>query len=145
MPLPKPLHLAIAAITLIAAPVAAQDLTATLRINGDVMVSSGGDFRDAVDGQPILPGQRIMVGEDASARVQFSQDCTRTYSDAGVYTVVPNPCDEDQRQRQSDQAAGQGSELAGGPNPLTSMGIILGTVVGFPILVDQLEDDPTSR
>lgn len=145
MSLPKPHLLAIAAITLIAAHVSAQDLTATLRINGEVMISSGGAFSDAVDGQPIAAGQRIMVAEGASATVQFSQDCKRTYGEAGVYTVTPTLCDEDERQRQSEKAAEQGSELAGNDSTLASVGIILGTVVAFPLLVDQLDDDPASR
>lgn len=136
MPLSTPLSLTLAAITLIAAPAGAQDLTATLRINGTVMVSTGGDFHDATDGQSILPGQRIMVGESASATVQFSQDCKRTYNQAGVFTITPALCEQDARERASE---------AGGGSPLTTTGIILGTVIAFPLVVDQFDDDPASR
>lgn len=136
--------LALAAITLIAAPVAAQDLTATLRIHGEVMVSTGGDFRDATDGQPILPGQRIMVGDGASATVQFSKDCRRTYNQAGVFTITPALCNQDERERQADKGGEQGAQAGGGSPPATA-GIILGTVIAFPLMVNELDDDPASR
>lgn len=136
MPLSTPLSLTLAAITLIAAPADAQDLTATLRINGTVMVSTGGDFHDATDGQSILPGQRIMVGEGASATVQFTQDCKRTYNQAGVFTITPALCDQDARERALE---------AGGGSPLTTTGIVLAAVIAFPLVVDQLDDDPASR
>ncbi len=144
MSLSVPLSLTLAAITLIAAPASAQDLTATLRIQGEVMVSTGGDFRDATDGQPILPGQRIMVGDGATATVQFSQDCKRTFNQAGVYTVTPALCDEDGRKRRADEGGEQGAEAAGS-SPLATAGIILGTVIAFPLVVDLVDDDPASR
>lgn len=139
-----PLSLTLAAITLIAAPAGAQELTATLRIHGDVMVSMGGDFQDATDGQPIVPGNRIMVGDGASATVRFSQDCKRTYNQAGVYTITPVLCDEDERKRRTEEGGEQGAEV-GGNSPLTAAGIILGTVVAFPLVVDLVDDDPASR
>ncbi len=144
MPLSTPLSLTLAAITLIAAPAGAQDLTATLRINGTVMVSTDGDFHDATDGQPILPGQRIMVGEGASATVQFSQDCRRTYNQAGVFTIPPALCDEDERERQSEEGGEQDAHTSGG-SPFTTAGIVLAAVIAFPLVVDQLDDDPASR
>lgn len=144
MSLSAPLSLTLAAITLVAAPASAQDLTATLQVDGEVMVSTGGDFHDAVDGQPILPGQRIMVGDGASATVRFSQDCKRTYSQPGVYPITPALCDEDNRERQSQDQAEQGAQTAGG-SPLTTAGLIASAVVAIPIVADQLDDDPASR
>lgn len=144
MSLSAPLLLTLAAITLIAAPAGAQDLAATLRIQGTVMVSTGGDFHDATDGQPILPGQRIMVGDGATATVQFSRDCKRSYTQAGVYTVTPALCDEDERERHTEEGGEQGAQ-AGGGSPLATAGIIVGSVLAFPLVVDQLDDDPASR
>lgn len=145
MSLPKPLSLTFAAITLVAHPANAQDLTAILRINGEVMVSTGGEFHDALDGQPVLPGQRIMVGEGASAIVRFSQDCKRSYNQAGVYTVTPGLCDQDERQRRPDQTPEEAGEFAGGSSPLVNVGIIVGTVIGVPLVADRIDDQPTSR
>jgi len=144
MSLSAPLSLTLAAITLVAAPASAQDLTATLRIQGTVMVSTGGEFHDATDGQPIVPGQRIMVADGATATVQFSRDCKRSYTQAGVYTITPALCDQDERERQGEEGGEQGAE-AGSSSPLTTVGIILGTVIAFPLVVDQLDDDPASR
>lgn len=146
MQTPRTLSLAIATITLIAAPAAAQDVTATLRIQGDVMVSTGGEFKEAVDGQPILPGQRLMVGDGASATVQFSRDCKRSYSSAGVYTVTPTVCEDDRERQRQDQATEQGVEVASeAGSTLTTVGTILGTVAGIAILLEQADDDPVSR
>lgn len=144
MALTTPLSLTLAVITLLAAPAAAQRLNATLRIHGEVMVSTGDDFRDAIDGQPILPGQRIMVGEGASATVQFSRDCRRTYNQAGVFTITPVLCDQDERERQPQEGGEQGAQTGGG-SPLTTVGIILGTVIGVPLVVNQVDNDPASR
>ncbi len=149
MPTPSHLSLGVAAITLIAAPAIAQDLTGTLRIQGEVMVSTGGEFRAAVDGQPVLPGQRIMVGSSASATVEFSRDCKRTYTSAGVYTVSPALCREDedrQREEQGRSAEQTGPEigsLAG--STLSTVVTVLGTAVGIGLAIEEADDDPVSR
>jgi hypothetical protein len=60
---------------LAAFPAVAQNLTGTLRAQGTVMVSTGGDFVRAVDGQPVAAGMRLMVGDDGSATVEYGPDC----------------------------------------------------------------------
>lgn len=122
---PNRLFLAVAALSLIAAPVAAQDLTATLRIHGNVMVGTGAGFQAALDGQPVLPGQRIMIGEGGSATVKFSKDCERTYRSAGVFTVTPALCQEDQEESQQDQQKESSAEQNAAPQ--TEMGNTAGS------------------
>jgi hypothetical protein len=109
-------------------PAAAQDVAATLRVTGDVRITSGTDFVAAVDRQPVIVGQRIMVGEGASAKIQYSADCVRSYTDPGVYTVQPARCDRDRKRKDERTDGSQGSELAGGSTAGT-IGTILGTVL----------------
>ena len=141
-------------------PLAAQDLTGTLRTQGTVMVSTGGDFVRAADGQPVAAGMRLMVGDDGSATVDYGPDCRRSYTDAGIYTIVPARCDDndrkqDDRSRQEDTrqegAQGQGAAAAGSNGSLwAQLGIIAGTSVAGAVAIEQAGDSvapdrPVSR
>lgn len=135
-------------------PVVAQDVTATLRIHGQVMVSAGGDFVSARDGQPVLAGQRILVGDGASATVEYARDCTRSFDTAGVHVIPPGRCDEDrdddreedrsrQREQSTEQGAGQGSAtVSSAATPWTALATALGALAATGALMEQQEDSP---
>ena len=135
-------------------PALAQDVTATLRIHGQVMVSAGGDFVGARDGQPVLAGQRILVGDGASATVEYARDCTRSFDTAGVHVIPPGRCDEDrdddreedrsrQREQSTEQGAGQGSAtVSSAATPWTALATALGAVAATGALMEQQEDSP---
>ena len=119
----------------LAFPAMAQDIavTATLRVQGPVMVSSGGEFATASDGQPIVAGQRIMVGDNASATVNYGQDCKRSYESAGVYTIEPARCDK--RNRKDDQSS-QGHPA------VTTAAVALGAAVAMAAVIQDREESP---
>lgn len=138
-----------------ALPALAQDVTATLRIHGQVMVSAGGDFVSARDGQPVLAGQRILVGDGASATVEYARDCTRSFDTAGVHVIPPGRCDEDrdddsreedrsrQREQSTEQGAGQGSAtVSTAATPWTALATALGAVAATGALMERQEDSP---
>jgi hypothetical protein len=61
---------------------------ATLQVNkGVVMTSTGGDYITANSGQQLYSAERIMVSQDASATVVYSEHCKHTYDKAGVYQI----------------------------------------------------------
>jgi hypothetical protein len=129
-------------------PVAAQNVTATLQVQGDVRVSTGTDFIPAVDNQPVIVGQRILVGENAIAKVRYSQDCLRTYSDPGVYTVGPAVCrnKKDQKDNGQDQAQnGKSAAGGGGGSMLGTLGPILGTVIAAQQAIARQDESQPDR
>lgn len=134
------------ALLVMTLPVLAQDATATLRIQGNVMVSSGGEFTTAVDGQPVLAGQRVMVGDNGTATVNYGPDCKRTFDSAGVYLIPPGRCDE---RRKDDKSQEQQASVQGTGSTWTTLAVTLGaTAIGATAL--QQEDDtppdtPVSR
>lgn len=140
-----------------ALPAMAQDAAATLRIQGNVMVSSGGEFTTATDGQPVVAGQRIMVGDDGSATVNYGPDCKRSYESAGVYLVEPSRCeqrkndDKSQQKQQQQQASGQGSPTGGNAAAVgnggtwTTLGIALGSAIAGAAALQQGDDVPPDR
>lgn len=139
-------------------PAAAQDFTATLRAQGTVMVSTGGDFVRATDGQPVAAGMRLMVGEDGSATVEYGPDCKRSYTDAGTYTIVPARCDDNDRKQddesrqdaRQDGTRGQDAPAAGNGSLWAQAGIIVGAALAGAVAIEQMGDQvppdhPVSR
>lgn len=62
---------------------------ATLKAHaGNVTVSTGGEFIGAETGQRLQAGTRLMLTEDSYATVAYDNNCTVTYSKAGVHTVT---------------------------------------------------------
>lgn len=59
-----------------------------LGFEGDVMVSTGGEFVQATPGQPVEPGHRVLVAEGASATLDYGSGCSKAMSSAGVYTIT---------------------------------------------------------
>lgn len=136
-------------------PALAQDVTATLRVNGQVMVSAGGDFVTARDGQPVLAGQRLLIGDGASATVEYGRDCKRSFDTAGVHVIPPGRCDEDrdddsreedrsrQREPSTEQGMGQGgATVSSAATPWTALATALGAVAATGALMEQQEDSP---
>ena len=152
----RAIALPIAATLLLAMalPALAQDVAATLRIRGGVMVSAGDGFIEARDGQPVVAGQRILIRENASATVEYDRGCKRSFDTAGVHVIPPARCDddddrddEDRSQEQEQQSAEQGAASA--TNPLATLGVALGSVAAGAGLMEQREasppDHPVSR
>lgn len=170
----KALPIAVIAILATALPALAQDVTATLRTRGNVMVSTGGEFVTARDGQPVLAGQRILVGDGASATVEYGRDCKQSFDTAGVHVIPPGRCDdndndnddrdEDNRSREREQSGEQGAEQsaaeqgAGGQGTAaasgmsgtwTSLAAALGGVAAAAAAIEEQDasppDHPISR
>ena len=143
-------QLATTLLLAMAAPAMAQDATGTLRINGNIMISSGGDFVSARDGQPVVAGQRILVGDDSSATVEFASDCKRSFSSAGIHVIPPARCDndrDDDRSQEREQSAEQGgaegnAAASGAPAPWTTLATVLGGVAATAVLIEQQDDSP---
>lgn len=91
----------------------AQGVTGTLRVQGTVMVSIGGQFVRATNGQPVTAGMQLTVGEGASATVQYGPDCKRSYESAGTYTITPARCDSNDR-KQDDKSRSEDSQQSQG-------------------------------
>ncbi len=137
-------------VAIAAFPALSQDITGTLRTQGTVMVSTGGEFVRAVDGQPVAAGMRLMVGEDGSATVEYGPDCKRSYGEAGTYTVAPARCDEKDRkqddQSRQEDAGQQGTQGQGAAGPgtggslWTQLAIIAGTAVAGAAAIEQAGD-----
>lgn len=125
-----PVILALALLAL-ASPAMAQDQASiTLQAQGNVMVSSGGEFVTAATGTQLEPGYRLMVSEGAVARVIYQNNCDVTYDDAGVYSI--------QRTCRPAAVVTNGTDWG-------AAGIIAGTaVVGAAILnsMDETEQSP---
>ena len=56
--------------------------------NGNVLVSTGGEFTQAASGQAIAPGHRVLVPEGGSASLAYGNGCGKSLATAGVYTVT---------------------------------------------------------
>lgn len=83
--------LAVAALAF-AAPAFAQDAPVDLQVeSGTVMTSTGGEFETAVTGEPVVAGERVMVGENSSVLVRFANNCVIRFTQPGVH-LVPNGC-----------------------------------------------------
>lgn len=119
-----------ASAAMFAAPAFAQDVVApTLSVEqGSVMTSTGGEFVTAPSGKLLAPGERVMVGEGASASVVYSNGCAYEYSEPGVYSV-PATCTGGAAQR------GNAAGVAG--TDLAAVGIIAGTVALGAVALDQ--------
>ncbi len=57
---------------------------------GSVLVSTGGEFLQAVPGQVVAPGHRVMVAEGGKASLAYGNGCSKALSEPGVYTVSPD-------------------------------------------------------
>jgi hypothetical protein len=120
-------------------PAMGQNVVASLQVRGDVRVAAWDDFVPAIDRQPVTAGQRIMVGENSSAIVRYGVDCSRTYSDPGVYTVGPATC-RNGNDSQQQQQAGDGGESGGtaGPGGGASLASTVATILGTVIAGQQV-------
>lgn len=134
-----------AALVAVAVPAMAQDVAATLRARGTVMVSTGGEFTSASDGQPVVAGQRLMVGDDGSATVEYGRNCKRTYDKAGVYTIPPARCDEGRDEDRSPE----GRAMATAEVPWTTLAVAVGSATAMAALMEprgnSSPDHPISR
>ena len=111
---------------------AAEDATATLRVDrGSVMASRGGEFATATSGQVLVVGERLMVAENSTATLTYDDDCTREYSAPGVY-VIEATC---------VKAAAMAVDWAGAAK------IVGGVAVGAALLnnIEDIEAPPVSR
>ena len=76
-----------------------QAQTLVLKVDsGSILTSTGGEYVSAETGQTVVPGQKLMVNADSSARVVYDQgntdpkdDCVIEFNKAGVFDV-PSEC-----------------------------------------------------
>ena len=138
-----PTRLALAAITLIApafAPAYAQESIGTLQVQGQVMTSTGGEFAAAASGEPVVAGERIMVGEGSQATVQLSNGKVLTYTQPGVYTV--------QLPAAAAATAATATQVASPAVGLSATTIAIGAGLAAALVVsttDSDDDTPVSR
>lgn len=93
--------IALAALVLAIPATHAQDAVApaapptiTLGVDdGNVLVSTGGEFAQAASGHALAPGHRVLVSEGASATLTYGNGCQKALSSAGVYTVTADCTD----------------------------------------------------
>ncbi len=126
---------AVAALSL---PAFAQQTIGTLTVNsGTVMTSEGGEFASASTGSSIQAGERLMVSENSSASVTFTNGAVVNYTAPGVYTITM-------------PVAGGPVASAGGASTAATVGIVLGAAVLGAAAVEANGDDvppdhPVSR
>ena len=87
--------------------------SATLEVNsGGVMLSNGQQpFQTVASGQPVIEGERLMVTQGGSATVVYGNNCTRTFTQPGVYTI-PGSCTPDPVATTDSATGGSGGGLA---------------------------------
>jgi hypothetical protein len=137
-----PTRLALAAITLIApafAPAYAQETIGTLQVQGQVMTSTGGEFAAAASGEPVVAGERIMVGEGGQATVQLSNGTVLSYTQPGVYTV--------QLPAAAAATAATATQVASPAVGLSATTIAIGAGLAAAVVVstNDGDDTPVSR
>lgn len=135
-----------AALAAAALPAFAQDaaIGTLTNVNGTVMTSNNGEFVTANANTPIAPGQQIMIGQDSSASITFTNGAVTNFTTPGTYTVnLPVVAG-------SGGAAGAGT--AGGASAAATAGIIVGAAALAGLGVDQAgsgedvpPDQPVSR
>lgn len=127
----------------LALPAFAQETIGTLTVNqGTVMTSSGGEFASAGSGEGIQVGEQIMLGENSSATITFSNGAVVNYTAPGVYTISGLPA-----------AVGAGAVgTAGGASAAATAGIIAGAAALGALGVENAgegeevpPDQPVSR
>jgi hypothetical protein len=57
---------------------------------GNVLVSTGGEFTQPASGQVLSAGDRVMVSEGGSATLTYGNGCRKALSTPGVYTLTPD-------------------------------------------------------
>src|SRR5690606_31771353 len=107
----------LAATVALALPAFAQETIGTLTVNsGTVMTSNGGEFATAGTGEAIQVGEQVMLAENSSATISFTNGAVVNYTAPGVYTISGLPA-----------AAGAGTVGVGaGASTAATAGIIVG-------------------
>ena len=120
----------LAATAALALPAFAQETIGTLTVNsGTVMTSNGGEFASAGSGEGIQVGEQVMLAENSSASITFSNGAVVNYSAPGVYTINGLP------------AAGAGVGTGAGASTAATAGIIVGAAVLGALAVEQAGDE----
>ncbi|HET8897900.1 MAG TPA: hypothetical protein VFN09_03875 [Rhodanobacteraceae bacterium] len=70
----------------------AEKAVATVRTDGGVVMVSeqNGAFSTAVQNQPVVSGDRLMVAKESVATVIYNDGCEQKYSKAGIYKIEPD-------------------------------------------------------
>lgn len=110
-------------------------------VNGTVMTSNGGEFVSATSNTSIESGQQLMIGQNSSASITFTNGAVTNFTAPGTYTVT------------LPAVAGSGGVgAAGGASTAATAGIIVGTAALIGLGVDQAgagedvpPDHPVSR
>lgn len=117
-------------LSLAMAPAFAQDAP-RLSFSGDVMVSSGGEFVSAANGQVVMPGQTFMVERGSAATLSYPGNCAMSYNVPGTYRV-PDVCNPAMSHRAADRAVYATDWVA--------VGIVAGTVAAVAAGLAAMDD-----
>lgn len=134
-----------AALSLAMSPVAfaQDDDAARLTVSGHVMVSSGGEYVSADDGQAVAPGQSLMVAEESAATVTYEDNCKLSYTEPGTYVI---PQDEECERiaalaAQGATGTGAGVGTGVGASAATTAAIVAGVVAATAAGIQSGLDD----
>lgn len=110
----------------------AEQAIARVRTDGGViMISDGGEFKTATQGQPVNAKSRLMVSKESSATVIYDDGCKQKYDEPGIYEI-------------SQDCVLPVAAAGGGPSKgLIIGGVLLGGAVVYAIVDDNNDDDST--
>lgn len=143
----KKLHqIALASVIAFASlPVLAQDgaIGTLTNVNGTVMTSNGGEFVSASANTPVAAGDQLMIGQDSSASITYTNGAVTNFTAPGTYTVnLPV----------AGAAGSAGVGATGGASAAATAGIIVGTAALAAVATEQAvmeekvpPDQPISR
>ena len=78
----------VAGLLIAAAPAIAAEPVVTLQVEqGNVMVSTGAEFVTVESGARLVEGQRLMLTDGATARLDYGNQCAVEYAVPGVYVI----------------------------------------------------------
>ena len=127
-------------LSLAMAPAFAQDGdedTAVLTYSGEVMVSSGGEYVTAANGQVVQEGQSFMVHSGSAATITYDNNCQINYVEPGTY-VVPDDCDPAVAYAST---GGTGTAGAAASSAALTAGIVAGVVGLTAAAIESNVDD----
>ncbi len=70
-----------------AAPAASGEVATVQSTNGKVLLNRGADYKPAVKGQRLSPGDRLVVLEGGAVGVRYDKGCEQNVNRQSVYTI----------------------------------------------------------
>jgi len=131
-----PLHAQMMASGSTAPAVDAGKTIAEVRTDGGViMISEGGPYQTALQGQRVKGNANLMVSKESAATVVYDDGCKQTYDKPGIYKIEQN-------------CVRPAAVVAGASGPPTAVLVVLGGAAVAAIIDRYNHDDdntPISR